>query len=100
MLSLRSSGADRAPWPRVTLGVCAALELNLLLRVIESPALFGREDCRPRERASVSVGNLVGVAISHKRIPAAVCLCTRHRVAVLVILKAPGDCVIGTTACV
>ena len=100
MLPLRSSGADRAPWPRVTLGIFAALKFDLLLRVIESPALFGREYCRPRKRASISVGNLVGVAISHKRIPAAVCLCTRHRVAVLVVLKAPGDGVIGATACV
>ena len=97
---LRSSGADRAPGPRITLGICATLKLDLLLRVIESPALFGWEYCRPGKRASISVGNLVSVAISHERIIAAVCLCARHGVTVLVVLETPGDGVIGATSCV
>ena len=44
--------------------------------------------------------NLVRIALIHERVVTAVCLRACERIAVLVVLKAPSDCIVGTTACI
>lgn len=97
---LRSSRTNRATRPWVALRISAALKLDLILRIIQSTSLLRWEDTAPRKRTSIPVSDLVGIALAHEGIVAAVRLVADEGVAVLIVLEAPGDRVVGAAACV
>lgn len=97
-ISLRSGRTNWAIWPRIALCISTALKLDFTLCVIHGISLLRGEYPTSRECFSVLVFDLLRIAFSHEHIIAAIRLRARERIAVLVVLKAPSDCIIG--ACV
>ena len=99
IIALRRGGTDRTARPRVAFRIRAALKLDFIRRVVQGAGLLRGEDGVPGEDL-VLVLDVVGVAVRHEHVVAAVGLCAGEGVAVLVVLEAPGDCVVVAAACV
>ena len=96
---LRSTGTDRTARPRVAFRISAALKLDFIRRIVHGSRLLRGENGVPGEDL-VLVLDVVGVAIRHEHIVAAIGLCACERIAVLVVLETPSDCVVVAAACV
>ena len=86
----RTDGTAR---PRVAFRIRAALKFDLGRRIVHGSGLLGGEDDVPREDL-VLMFDLVRVAIGHEGVVATVRLGACERIAVLVVLKTPGDCIV------
>ena len=95
---LCSGWANRTPQKRITHRIRTTLEFHLCARIILGPGLLCRKSHIIRKSTALLVCNLIGVAVPHHWIPAAIPFCTLDLIAVLVVLQPPGDGVVG--ACV